>query len=237
LDLQSPLFPYFLALLEPLCAFLYNDSASFGKDSTFVRVRADTLKITGLLIALLLFWPLLGESANCPTWLSRLRMERQSTPEFRIVENEVEIFSEVGAVSVRKNSFGFDASVEDGILEFSITTKLFDGKRDPDFRGQQTFDAMLEHFGGQFHAIKGFWIDRLSDPEKSDNFVAFQEASQKGHSQESAAIQTWTGQQACRHGFCHPVVIVRKDGLVTWVEAYFFKTEAEAKAFRFISGY
>lgn len=65
------------------------------------------------------------------------------------------------------------------------------------FQGSKEFDAILDRFQGRFTHLVGLW--QLG----SDNLQEFNAALQKTPRPtiEEAALQTWTGKQAVRHGY------------------------------------
>ena len=62
--------------------------------------------------------------------------------------------------------------------------------------GHQMFNEVLQHFNGQFGAVRAEWT-----PELPANLNKFNQLTAQGVPPEQAATQTWTGQQAARHGF------------------------------------
>ncbi len=81
-----------------------------------------------------------------------------------------------------------------GELKFDIrTVDAIDGSHKI-VRGRVLFDLMMLHFGASVRSMIGFWME-------GDNLAAFNRALADGKAENEAAIGTWTGAQAKRHGF------------------------------------
>lgn len=154
-------------------------------------------------------------------------------------EGDVWVAAEENGFTVKRGNFIINSTLDpDGGLMYLIRTKQLDGSRDPDFRGKQLFDEMMRNFGSRVEFIMDTWHKPLSDgPEDlADNYLAFARAEARGLSPLEAAKQSWTGLQACRHGFCFPVIVsdsndpnLQSDRTVT-VE--FYKTQQAADSRR-----
>ena len=85
--------------------------------------------------------------------------------------------------------------VNDGIMTFNI--KLTEGNtRSQTLRGKQAFDLAINHFGSQLIGIEAIW-------KYGDNLALLNHwtSPQYQLTPSQAALKTWTGQQAQRHGF------------------------------------
>jgi hypothetical protein len=177
----------------------------------------------------------------CPEWLRTLRARRGNPRlegQLRFFEGDVWVSAQKNEFTVSRGNFIIKGTVDkEGALEYLIRTKQVDGSRDPDFRGKQLFDEMMKNFGPRVGYIIDTWHKPLGDgPEDlADNYLAFAEAEARGLPPVEAAKQTWTGVQACRHGFCFPVIVadfndpnMQSDRTVN-VEYYKTKQEAESR--------
>jgi hypothetical protein len=72
-------------------------------------------------------------------------------------------------------------------------------------RGSEAFDAILKTFGNRVETIVGYW--QSFGPAKSSNFQQYHNQVYAGwkrpedDKQVAAALSTWTGKQAKKHGF------------------------------------
>lgn len=83
-----------------------------------------------------------------------------------------------------------------GVLSLGFYTRSSVApERVPGFSGRQLFDLMMNYFKHEIEVIKGEWING------GDNIETFSKLVASGMSYENAALGTWTGQQAKRHGF------------------------------------
>jgi hypothetical protein len=108
--------------------------------------------------------------------------------------------------------FHFNAFLENG--EISITAILrYESLRSNNLSGSKLFDEMIEHFSPtRIKKIHGSWFNY------SDNYAVFYQALNMGLNPSEAAMLTWTGQQALKHGFLYASVSVLKDS--SGIEAY-----------------
>jgi hypothetical protein len=100
--------------------------------------------------------------------------------------------------------FFIEGSVRSGgILSFLVVAELRDGTRSPSgIRGQDFFDAMLDHFiaqGTTVSIIEAEW--QASNPDWRTNLDAFNKALQAGDDEKVAATKTPTGVYATRRGY------------------------------------
>ncbi len=92
----------------------------------------------------------------------------------------------------RASGSGLAAQLDEkGTFTFAIENFPQEGSV---LRGKQMFDEALAHFGDRVQAVQGAWVF-------GDNLARFNHAVDGGASLVAAAKQTWTGQQAARHGF------------------------------------
>lgn len=95
--------------------------------------------------------------------------------------------------------FQFTGQLKEGELFLEVQTRSESGTRAPHLRARKLFDLMMRFFETQqqpVHAIHGNW-------DFGDNLMVFNERIQAGDTPSTAALATWTGQQALRHGFDH----------------------------------
>ena len=94
--------------------------------------------------------------------------------------------------------FSIHGDLVDGYLRFDVVAETIAGERGT-IRGFEFFDAMMAHFGDTVTAIEGDWSDLI--PELTGNLDRFNEQTAAGSPQQQAALETWTGRMAVRHGF------------------------------------
>lgn len=85
------------------------------------------------------------------------------------------------------------SELEQEELWFYVNTDDRDGNKRT-VRGRMLYDLMMRHFGLSVVAIAGFW-------SSGENRRIFIEALNGGATPEDAALSTWSGRQAERHGF------------------------------------
>jgi hypothetical protein len=99
-----------------------------------------------------------------------------------------------------------------------MRTALEDGTRNPDLRGQDQFNKILDHFGrDNVDAIKGNW-------QYDTNLNGFNDGIAQGMTPEQAAANTWTGKQAAAAGFTNVEIEqghMNPDGTYSQVKARF----------------
>lgn len=123
---------------------------------------------------------------------------------------------------------------QQGDLSFSIETQS-EGQRGP-IAGRVLFDRMMAFFGDQVKSISGIWVyeTNLELFQGAVNLLTSEfEASKKVLPSEdeldliykAAALRTWTGQQAVRHGFSQvvDVDVEFEDGKIDEATARFQK--------------
>lgn len=93
--------------------------------------------------------------------------------------------------------------LEHGVLIFYVQTEFEVSKRRGVVRGSALFDLMMRHFGTGIRTIRLCWTS-------GTNYKLFRELLSEGATIHEAASNTWTAQQAQRHGFV-AVVIRRMD--------------------------
>lgn len=179
---------------------------------------------------------------DCPDWLAALRARRKNSKQeapVRFFEGDVWVSALKDEFTVRRGNFIIKGTLDsNGGLEYLIRTKQVDGSRDPDFRGKQLFDEMMRNFGPRVGHIVDTWHKPVSNgPEDlADNYLAFAQAEARGLSPVEAAKESWTGVQACRHGFCFPVIVADFDDpnmqSDRTVNVEFYKTQEEADSRR-----
>jgi hypothetical protein len=105
--------------------------------------------------------------------------------------------------TVRDPSFpGLVANGEltDGRLLLSfVMVREQDGARSPLLKGSEQFDKIMAHFGDRVKVVLGSWTF-------GNNLETFNELTGQGMDIKSAALKTWTGKNAQRHGFTEVVV-------------------------------
>lgn len=79
-------------------------------------------------------------------------------------------------------------------LTLNLFTRDKDGTRHPLLRGSEQFEDILRFFEGEYVGINALWYE-------GDNLAEFNRLTASGLKPEEAARQTWTGQQALKHGF------------------------------------
>lgn len=106
-------------------------------------------------------------------------------------------------------TFGLDAYLSDN-GNLKIFTFLVDDYRNirSRLRGRDLFDAVIKHFGIQ--NIKTFEADWRKG---STNYLQYRKAINDGKSPKEAALSTWSGLQAKKHGLSR-VVSVRENVIV-----------------------
>lgn len=85
------------------------------------------------------------------------------------------------------------AELSEGEIWFSVNCIDKDGLRRT-VRGSVLYDLMMSHFGSLVFAVAGFWT-------VGENRRVFVESLANGKLPGEAAFLTWSGRQACRHGF------------------------------------
>jgi hypothetical protein len=88
----------------------------------------------------------------------------------------------------------------DGELSLSFRTVLENGQRSEVLRGEEQFERVMLHFGGQVKSIRGSW-------SYGSNLAAFNKATGAGRAAEKAALETWTGEQAVAQGYAKVQVV------------------------------
>jgi hypothetical protein len=102
--------------------------------------------------------------------------------------------------------FKFVGTVLAGRLEVDAKTVTEAGVRSDTLRGAQLFDEMMGNFKKsrtRIKAIRGHWL-------YGTNLEQFNTLIRSGRSPEQAALETWTGTQARRHGYNKAVIVSRK---------------------------
>jgi hypothetical protein len=89
---------------------------------------------------------------------------------------------------------GIEGRLKDGRLSFDVIAEMDNGGRGT-VRGKELFDLMIEHFEPRkVKAIDALWSG-------GKNLTEFNSLTANNVSREIAAANTWTGQQAARHGY------------------------------------
>ncbi|MBK6997732.1 MAG: hypothetical protein IPH31_23660 [Lewinellaceae bacterium] len=86
------------------------------------------------------------------------------------------------------------ATVQDGKLSIDLRTTLEDGSKSTVVIGREQVERIFAHFNGRFDALSANW-------QYGSNLKKFNELTAKGASPEQAALGTWTGFQATKHGY------------------------------------
>ncbi|MFL5814424.1 MAG: hypothetical protein ACJ763_12670 [Bdellovibrionia bacterium] len=93
-----------------------------------------------------------------------------------------------------------NGELTDGRLLLSfVMVREQDGARSPRLRGSEQFDKIMAHFGDRVKIIGGSWTF-------GTNLQTFNELTAQGMDLKSAALSTWTGKNAQRHGFTDVVI-------------------------------
>jgi hypothetical protein len=87
---------------------------------------------------------------------------------------------------------------DDGILDLYVHK----GPSTPS--GRNMFDEAMAAFGSNVRGVRGTW---LGVGDMHSNFDAFYQNLREGMSAEEAAVNTFTGRNAVRHGFTEVEVI------------------------------
>ncbi|MCB0357274.1 MAG: hypothetical protein KDD40_09720 [Bdellovibrionales bacterium] len=130
-------------------------------------------------------------------------------------ENTLVDYSKPDHYFVRDSSdthlFVIGSVSKQGDLVLNLRTKGPDGQRNKKLSGKDQFKKILNHFGGQFSAIKGVWVasteflgsnfDGINPVHAGDNLSAFNHALREGYDVGQAAFMTWTGRQAALNGY------------------------------------
>lgn len=83
---------------------------------------------------------------------------------------------------------------DDGDLWFWIRAEREADRSRGTVHGEILYDLMIRHFGGAVASIVGWWTE-------GKNYEDFRKGIGLGMSPAIAAAETWSGQQARRHGF------------------------------------
>ena len=118
-----------------------------------------------------------------------------SNPNIDITQADESVFD---ARDVTDSQYYIRGTLVSGYLRFDVVAETAAGERGS-VRGIEFFDAVMAHFGDKITAIEGDWSDLF--PELTANLRRFNELTALGIQYESAALQTWTGRMAERHGF------------------------------------
>ena len=106
------------------------------------------------------------------------------------------------------NGFG-----NEGSLANDGTLTLFIRRNGETPQGNEMFTQIVEFFGTEnIEQIRGEWLDIRGI---SDNYDEYQLNIESGLTPEEAALATFTGRQAVRHGFTRVRSIVETEGEVS----------------------
>ena len=87
-----------------------------------------------------------------------------------------------------------------GDLHLDFRTRIPNGgmnSRVPALRGQEQFEAILDHFGSRVKRVIGYWLAEGDNLETFNRLTAPPERLPP----QDAALLTWTGQQASKAGY------------------------------------
>lgn len=114
--------------------------------------------------------------------------------------------------------FHFDAKLDpSGTLNISVNKE--DGDYRADWRASEAFGLALLYFGDKVKNINSVWF-------YGSNLEAFLVEKKLGTPDKEAVFNTWTGEQAWKHGFRNVTSFkTRKNikGVINWVSVVFSK--------------